>query len=141
MGVAVMLAIDGTVSSFLGFVLTTGRSAGDPGIPINGWLLIVGATCYALSSLRALRVARARWVVREDALWPVAWALCMAAVVLGLSSAVGPELLGPIIPGEHQWASFGLVVLAAGCSFAASTLVLQRVVAWMIGAAMSVAAR
>ncbi|HET7829655.1 MAG TPA: hypothetical protein VFL03_08840 [Candidatus Limnocylindrales bacterium] len=141
MAVAVTLAFLGTVSAFFGIVVMTMGRFDNSSMSINGWLVLIGAACYALSSFTALQVARARWTAGADALWQLAWSLFMAAFALVLASVIGPALLGLLVPGEHQWIAFALVVLAQACGFAASTLILLRVLARVIGAIMSVAAR
>src|SRR5215204_2762130 len=131
MAVAMLFAVMGTVSTFFGIVLISSRAAGidGGGISLNGWLILAGWICYALSSGRALQVARSTWIAGRDALWPLVWALYAAAITLWLAAAIGPELLGAIVPGRHPWAPFVILGLAAGCSFAASVLVLERIVA------------
>ena len=142
MTVAVLLAVVGTVSSLFGIVLISEQAPGsDRGISLNGWLVLFGWACYALSAVRALQVARIRWNASSDALWPLVWALYLAAITLWLGAAIGEELLGPIIPGRYPWAPFVILCLGAACSFAASTLILERIVVWTVRFAQTLTTR
>jgi hypothetical protein len=133
MTVAVLFAVVGTVTSFFGLMLAPGTTGGQgngmPMIPLVGWLIVFGWSCYALSAARALQVARTRWIEGGDALWPLVWALYLAAITLWLGSEIGRALFGSMIPGRYPWAPFVIFGLASGCFFAASVLVFERIVA------------
>ena len=143
MAVAVLFAIVGTTSSLAGLLLlfSVGAPGGDPGISLNGWLVLFGWACYALSAVRALQVARTRWIAATDALWPLVWSLYLAAITLWFGSAIGEELLGEMLPGRYPWAPFVILGLGAACSFAASMLILERIVARTVRLAQALTTR
>ena len=145
MTVAVLFAVVGTVSSFFGLMLapatTGGPGNGTPTISLVGWLIVSGWSCYALSSARAVQIARRRWIEGGDALWQLVWALYMAAITLWLGSEIGRALFGSMIPGQYPWAPFVILGLASGCSFAAGVLVLERLVARTVRIAQTLTMR
>ena len=143
MALAFLYAVLGTVSTFFGIFLISSRAPGVDGasISLNGWLILFGWTCCALSSGRALQVTRSLWIAGRDTLWPLVWALYAAAITFFLASAIGPELLGSMIPGEHPWAPFVIATMAAGSFFAASALILERFVARTVRIAQTLPTR
>ncbi len=143
MTVAVLFAVVGTVSSFFGLVLISSHAPGgeNTGISLTGWLVLFGWACYALSALQAMGVARGRWLVGRDAVWPLVWAFAMFTVVAWLGAAVLTAILGPLVPGRYPWAPVAIVGVGFGCAFAAACLIATRFVLSVIRASHTFAER